>query len=198
MSHGSEATEGLTERGLVADLKDGDESAYAVLFHEMFADLRGHAYLYVRQWDDATEIAQQVFVNLFLRRHELRDGDKMRVYLHSAVRNEARNARRARRVREKWAGRVRERLWPASRETAGVAMVAGRELEAQLARLIDRLPAKCREAFSLVRVHGLTYDEAGEVMGVMRSTIATHVVRATRILGKQLVELGLVDGGEGR
>ena len=89
---------------------------------------------------------------------------------------------------------MRERLWPASRETAGADRVAGRELEEQVARLIDGLPTKCREAFSLVRVHGLTYEEAAEVMGVLKSTIATHVVRATRILGKQLVDLGLVDG----
>ncbi len=50
----------------------------------------------------------------------------------------------------------------------------------QLARLIDRLdamPHKRRDVFILVRIHGYSYAEAGERMGLNEVAIERHVMR---------------------
>jgi RNA polymerase sigma-70 factor (ECF subfamily) len=51
---------------------------------------------------------------------------------------------------------------------------------------IDNLPDEEREAFSLVRVQGLTHPEAAEVIGVATKTVQRRLNRAMLILRKQL------------
>lgn len=183
-------------RALIDDLKAGEESAYAALVHEHFAGLRDYAFSYVRSWDEAADVVQEVFVNLYLTRDRLRDDEPMHLYLYAAVRNRALNADRSRRVRQRWTDRVRSgvRFGTDMAANDGEHEALRGEIADRVRTLIDQLPPKCKDAFTLVRLHGLTYDEAAEVLGVLKSTIATHLVRATKILGRQLAELGLVDG----
>jgi RNA polymerase sigma factor (sigma-70 family) len=54
----------------------------------------------------------------------------------------------------------------------------GRETAALIAEAIDCLPPKCREAFLLCRVEGLTMREAGRRMGVSERTIENHLAKA--------------------
>lgn len=51
----------------------------------------------------------------------------------------------------------------------------------QLERLVERLgamPRKRRDVFILVRIHGCSYHEAAERMGLSESAVERHVMRA--------------------
>jgi RNA polymerase sigma factor (sigma-70 family) len=54
---------------------------------------------------------------------------------------------------------------------------------------IDNLPEDEREAFSLVRIQGLTYPEAAEVVGVSAKTVQRRLNRARVLLAEQLADL---------
>ena len=54
---------------------------------------------------------------------------------------------------------------------------------------IDRLPEEEREAFSLVRIQGLSYGEAAEVTGVSTKTVQRRLNRAMVLLSKELEHL---------
>ncbi len=54
---------------------------------------------------------------------------------------------------------------------------------------IDDLPADEREAFNLVRLQGLTYPEAAEVLGVSAKTVQRRLNRARVLLAAQLADL---------
>jgi RNA polymerase sigma-70 factor (ECF subfamily) len=72
---------------------------------------------------------------------------------------------------------------PASSDS-GLSPEARRMLEA-----IDRLPEEEREAFSLVRIQGLTYAEAAEVLGVSPKTAQRRLNRSLVLLAEQLEDL---------
>lgn len=55
-------------------------------------------------------------------------------------------------------------------------------LAVELADLVARLPLSYREAFVLVRVFGLSYEEAASVLGCPRGTVQSRVARARVIL----------------
>src|SRR5580704_5671604 len=55
--------------------------------------------------------------------------------------------------------------------------------------VIDNLPEDEREAFDLVRIQGLTLNEAAEVLGVSVSTVQRRVSRSLLLLAKQLEDL---------
>jgi RNA polymerase sigma-70 factor (ECF subfamily) len=72
---------------------------------------------------------------------------------------------------------------PASSDS-GLSPEARRMLEA-----IDRLPEEEREAFSLVRIQGLTYAEAAEVLRVSPKTAQRRLNRSLVLLAEQLEDL---------
>jgi len=52
--------------------------------------------------------------------------------------------------------------------------------------LLEKLPDDCRLAFALTQLDGYSYDEAAEIEGEPRGTIASRVFRAKRILLEQM------------
>jgi RNA polymerase sigma-70 factor (ECF subfamily) len=73
---------------------------------------------------------------------------------------------------------------PASSDS-GLSPAGLRMLEA-----IDGLPEDEREAFDLVRIQGLTYDEAAELLGVVPRTVQRRLDRGLRLLTERLGDLG--------
>jgi RNA polymerase sigma-70 factor (ECF subfamily) len=55
---------------------------------------------------------------------------------------------------------------------------------------IDGLPDDEREAFDLVRIQGLTYDEAAELLGVVPRTVQRRLDRGLRLLTERLGDVG--------
>lgn len=63
------------------------------------------------------------------------------------------------------------------------AIAAGRQELGRLADLVDKLPPKCREAFVLRKVRGLSQREVAAAMGVSENTIEKHIGKALGLLG---------------
>lgn len=63
---------------------------------------------------------------------------------------------------------------------------AKRELHEAFEAAVRRLPQQRREAFELVRLRGLSLQEAAEVMGVTRRTVANHLYLAAKDLEEEL------------
>jgi len=59
---------------------------------------------------------------------------------------------------------------------------AARQELRRVAILIAALPAKCREAFTLRKVDGLSQREVAQAMGISESTVEKHIGRALRTL----------------
>ena len=59
---------------------------------------------------------------------------------------------------------------------------ARHERERMLEQTIQRLPTVCREAFVLVKVEGMAYREAAQLLDVPIGTVQSRLWRATRLL----------------
>ena len=74
---------------------------------------------------------------------------------------------------------------------SGLTPDAARMLDA-----IDQLPDEEREAFNLIRIQGLTYPDAAEVIGVSVKTVQRRLNRARLLLAEQLADLRPEASGE--
>lgn len=75
-----------------------------------------------------------------------------------------------------------EGMEPPSEAPSPETVAADRQELTRIAALIAGLPAKCREAFTLRKVHGLSQREVAQRMGVSENTVEKHVGKGIGIL----------------
>ena len=92
-----------------------------------------------------------------------------------------RHLRRARIVRIDSIGDV-ESLTAALDEPSPEQQASARQQWRQVCAHIDRLPVKCREAFVLRKIDGLSQRQIAQRLGVSESTVEKHIGRALRLL----------------
>lgn len=79
-----------------------------------------------------------------------------------------------------------ETLEPPSHEPSPETVAADRQELSRIAALIAGLPTKCREAFTLRKVHGLSQREVARRMGVSENTVEKHVGKGIGVLMKAM------------
>lgn len=70
------------------------------------------------------------------------------------------------------------------------AEASGRQDVRHLCDAIDALPPRCREVFLLHRVEGLSHAEVADILGISRSGVEKHLIRAQSQLRPDLDQIG--------
>ncbi len=178
------------DTALVARVRGGDVAAFATLFRVYYDPLCHFANTYVRSPERAEEIVQDVFCGVWRQRERWVVAQGVRHYLYGAVRNRAWSMRRRARLETRWLDSMRAALGhtPPACANTGEAAVEAHELEANVRRVVDELPERCREAFILSRDHHLTNAEVAALMGTTVKTVKIQLGKALRAIRRQLTD----------
>ncbi|HYW32895.1 MAG TPA: RNA polymerase sigma-70 factor [Gemmatimonas sp.] len=173
----------MTDRNLLARLRDGDHDAFDVIFRQWYEPAVRSAARILRDLGVAEEITQDVFLELWRRRETLPLESSAGAYLLQSVRNRALNHLRHLQVQQRSVVHIEALTEPA--EHADVAVQAG-ELETAAREAIDALPPRTREVFLLSRERGMRYSEIAELLGVSVKAVEANMSRALRQLRERL------------
>jgi RNA polymerase sigma factor (sigma-70 family) len=176
------------ERASDADLLDRfirerDEAAFALLFERHGPLVWGVCRRVLGWTPDAEDAFQATFFVLLRRAHAIGKRTSLRSWLYGVAYRVAARAR-ANRVR-------RQRVVQVLPGADVVDDAASRELRAVLDDEVSRLPERLRLAIVLCYFEGRTHDEAAQLLGCPRGTIASHVARARQRLHARLVRRGV-------
>ena len=171
------------EAGRAEAIRRGDRDAFEALFHTHYAGLCRFALRYEPSPEVAEDLVQDVFFNLWRRRHAWVPEHAPRAYLYGAVRKRALKHLRHEGVVARW--RTRAEVQPAPIASEADADLSCRELEAALRQAVDLLPERRRLVYELSREHGLTYAEIA--LGISVKTVEMQMTRALKFLRTRLV-----------
>ncbi|WP_257667805.1 RNA polymerase sigma factor [Parapedobacter tibetensis] len=176
MNHSSDAQ-------LLEKLTQGNLEAYDALFLKYYKMLCVNAYFYLKDTEEAKELVQQFFVELFEKRGYLRLEGDVKGYLYRAVKNRCLNwFRKAANDRKRSA----QLLW----ETESTAHEEDREVVENLFNLLGEalndLTVQRREALTLVYVQHKKYQEAANEMGISVNSLKTHLKLGLKNLRERL------------
>ncbi len=166
--------------------RDGDRTAFDVLFHRYTPRLVSFLTRMLRERDRAEELAQEVFVRIYQARERYEPKAKFSTWIFGIASNLALNdlALAYRRRERAWDDAVADRTedpTPGAEATVDARRTAER-VDAALARLPDR-----QRAALLLRVEqGLGYAEIAEAIGASTSGVKSLIHRARENLTGQL------------
>ena len=173
----------MDDRALLQKIQAGDEGAYDSAFRTWYPALVRVATALLRDPDAAEEVAQDVMVELWRRRHVLDSDVSLGGYLLRSVRNRSLNQLRHLKVRKQSESEV-EALYSAP--VGADQPIVAEELAAAAQQAIQELPPRCREVFELSRVHGLKYAQIAEALDISQKTVEAQMGKALKVMRERL------------
>ena len=145
--------------------------------------------------DTAEELAQEAFARVFSSQGEVRSPSGL---LYQTARNLLIDRKR----RERTAGIVLEDGAPTESvpdETPSPEdQVLFRQRLERAAKMIERMPPKCRQVFLMQVIDGASYAEIAAQMGISVATVKMHLVRAFEICAAHADSEGMQHGRHGK
>lgn len=172
------------EQDIWQSISAGDELAYEGLFKSHFAELTLYAMRFVRGMENAEEIVQDIFFNLWNNREKLNVNTSIKSYLYRSVKNTCLNVLKHQKVEDRYQKYL-------SRELQGEEMNADNwmvesELSDKISKAIDKLPPERKKVFVLSRFEELKYKEIAEKLNISIKTVETQMGKALKFLREEL------------
>jgi RNA polymerase sigma-70 factor (family 1) len=174
-----------TDAELFQLLQQGEIHAFEVIYERYFVQLVNTAFKRVHSRDEAVELVQELFVQLYQRRMQIEHTYNLSAYLHTALRNRIIDKFRVKMSRDKHHSYLRQ-IQDSEIQAAPEAMIDSKLLAGRIRTVIDQLPDKCRQAFLLSRVEQLSHQGITERLNISISTVEKHIGKALKILRRQV------------
>jgi RNA polymerase sigma-70 factor (ECF subfamily) len=171
---------------IIRRIRQGDKQEFEKLFRSSYISLVRYATTFVKDHDASEEIVQDLFFRLWQDRQNLRIETSLNGYLFRSVHNRALHYIEHQKVVSRHAGEIAA----ASELTTEPVTEAiyYNELQARVARVLERLPERCRAIFRMSRFEGLKYNEIAEKLAVSLKTVEADMGKALREFRKALAE----------
>jgi RNA polymerase sigma-70 factor, ECF subfamily len=184
----------LNEWTLIEQLKKGDETAFKTIVDTWQDMVYNTALGIVQNAEDAEDIVQEVFVQVYQSISSFKGDSKFSTWLYrititKSLDHQRRKKRKKRFafVRSLFGEDSEEVIHPPDFNHPGVALDK-KEGAATLFRAIKLLPENQRVAFTLHKVEGLSYQEVSDVMKTSVSSVESLMHRAKTNLKKTLAD----------
>ena len=185
-----------TERQLIGRMQAGDSSAVAELASTYGPRIQQLAFRYVKNWEDAEEVTQDVLMKVFRKIDAFRGDAALSSWIYRITFNTAMSRLRSSRLAklsevqqpETAVGDKPERLVhePADWSSLADDLVLRGEMRTRLVDALKHLPAVYRVPVILRDIHGLSTEEASAVLHVKPQTLKSRLHRGRLILRQYL------------
>jgi RNA polymerase sigma-70 factor (family 1) len=173
----------ITEEQLITLLQSGDHAAFTEIYNRNWEKLADAAYQRLHSREDAEEIVQEIFVNLYIRRHDINPKSTLEAYLKTALKFKVIDAYRAQQLHYNHIDRLI--IESQERPIASDDQIDIKNLKKRIVQATALLPEKCREVFMMSRFEQLSHQEIADKADISVSTVKKHLHRAMETLRKE-------------
>ena len=173
----------MTDEKLIK-ISEGDLNAFHDMFAEYYGQVKQFARSILKDTPAAEDMAQEVFLKIWVNRAVLPSVGNLRNYLFQISKNTV-------------IDHIRKEISAASRNTLFAKRAfeteeefekdfIARETRRAINEIVDRMPPKRREVFILNRFYGKSNDEIAEQMQLSKKTVENHLHLALKELREKL------------
>lgn len=181
----------MNEKELIHELRQGNEPAFRWLV-EHYRNRVFHTVLNILQdTKDAEDATQETFIQVFESVGGFKEESSLATWIYRVAVRKALDKLRKRKSRQRLQA-IMPWWMPAEDKSAGSLFqhpgidAENKEKAAILFKAINSLPARQRLAFTLIKVQGMNYEEACEILQQNIKAVESLISRAKVNLQKQL------------
>ena len=175
-------------------LKNGEMKGLELIYDAFMEDMYQYGMGIKPNSNFVKDCIQDVFVSLWKYRSSLKDTENIKGYLFRSLSNKIhREISQDLPIFHSQAIEVSERLFLVdSFEQDWIREQGDKQIRRKLARAMDRLPARQKEAICLLFFEGLPYEEVSSIMNVHIKSVYTLVWKALTFLRKNMLSFFLI------
>jgi RNA polymerase sigma-70 factor (ECF subfamily) len=183
----------MTENEIIQKLQEGNEQAFKQLVENYQKLVVNTCFGMLHNLEDAEDIAQEVFIEVFRSIDKFRADSKLSTWLYRISVNRSLNFIRDNK-RKKWFQSFEDTLFlknsqgnaKTQHNETPAAEMENKQRAAVLYQAIDSLVENQKTAFTLNKYEDLSYKEISEVMNLSVSSVESLIHRAKLNLQKKL------------
>lgn len=172
------------EKKVFDKIKKDDIRSFEILFRKYYTVLCNYAYKILKDIDAAEEIIQDLFFNIWEKRHTLTIESSVKSYLYKSAYNRSVLLLRQKKVQNKYEKYVKEQGRPVEYDPSENIDVE--ELSRVIDKTLEELPERSRKIFSLSRFEGLKYHEIAKKLSLSVKTIESNMGKALKLFRKNI------------
>ncbi len=174
----SEETESILQ-----NIQNGNLQEFEKLFREYYPLLCHYALRFVKDTDQAEEIVQDLFCQLWENRKELKIHTSIKAYLYKATYFNSLQVLRKRGIKHQYADYVKNHK---SEQSQPNNLVEENEIYNIIQRTLTNLPNRCGQIFKMSRFEGLKYQEIADQLSISVKTVEASMGKALKAFRKNL------------
>ena len=184
----------MEEQEFINQLIQGKQTAYSQLLDEYQQKVFGTCISFVPNKEDAEDIAQVVFLEVFKSISNFKGDSKLSTWIFRIATNKSLEFIRKKNTKKRFGFMQRiigseipidQTNYFTEFDHPGILM-ENKEKSATIFKAIDTLPESQRVIFTLAKIDGKSYQEIGEITGKSLSSVESILYRAKRGLQVKL------------
>jgi len=175
----------LNNTDIVTGVRNRDKQVFEIIFNQFSPSMFSIALRYLKDQEEAQDIVQDVFLNLWRTAENLDERAPIQHYLARATVNTCLNRIKKTQRQQAYAKEQQQTQEPG---TIGHLLLEHKELEAQYLSILEKLPEQCRRVFEMSRIKGLSPAEISQQLNISINTVYTHLTTALK-----KIRLGLLN-----
>ncbi len=172
------------EQQLFERLRNSDEAAFRVIYNNYSSRLYYFVLEFIHLKDAAENIVQDIFVTLWNKRKDLKDGTNLSSYLFTGAKNNALYRLRDKKYRQKLFSNAMDvselNLSIDALTTVDTSAFAFQEIEQIIQETLSSLPPQCRKVFELSRFQEMKNREIAEELNISIKTVEGHISKGIK------------------
>jgi RNA polymerase sigma-70 factor (ECF subfamily) len=174
------------EQQIIQQLSRGDQLIFEGVYKTHYKELVLFALRFVEEQEDAEEIVQNLFYDLWTKRENINITSSLRAYLFSSTRNLCLNFIKHKKVEFKYKEHNAYLLKEDSASENDT--ITEQELADKIDAAVEKLPSERQKVFKMSRYDGLKYKDIAEKLNISIKTVENQMGKALKFLRDELIE----------
>ncbi|HEY8389278.1 MAG TPA: RNA polymerase sigma-70 factor [Parasegetibacter sp.] len=172
-----------TEEELLKEIAEGNEIAFATIFHRYKSSLYSFALKITKSAEAAEELVQECFVKLWSGRSNLREVDNATRYIHMIVKNASLDHLRKLALDSK----IQQKFEQGQNvDNSALNNMDLSETRKMIRQALKLLSPHQRQVFEMSRFKGMSYNEIAETLNISPNTVRNHLVKSLKMIRNYL------------